>query len=298
MCNYFVFYPTKDKEDGITFRANTDFNLVDFNGLASTQVTPLTKKIPFRKGVKYLNNNVDMRNIVINLRLNKNSIAEINELIEELYLKLDKDVDFHKIGELGILEYHRAGEETLEINVTPIESPSLSYVTIRGNVVDVDIEFLAPNPYFKKTEEVEFDFEMVNIPALFEDTLEFPLEFVSGNVTEIFDIDTDIPIPFLLQVYGYVDGFSIINNTTGEILNLDALILEDEYIEIYTGYGEKRVEIVNVNTGERRNAINTVTLIYRDFWKFIEGLNDVDLLFDTIDGGSAVIYYTGLKAGV
>lgn len=294
MADYFEYYPV----DGgilITFGNNSDYILRSFEGTGSNLVSPQSQKAPYQIGVSYLNPDINPRIVSINIRFTCNDLTNINTLKNNLAKKLvaEPKRDRGK-AELGLLRYYRQGLEPLELQAVAIDSPQFSQVSIRGNVYDADIEFFCPYPFWR---EINDEFKRFESEGGLVFPFEFPFEIESYDLKTEIDNQGDISVPFKLVVYGEIDTFRIINNTTNKTLEVTGFISDTEKVEVDTTFGDKSVILID-SLGNETNIFNRVTIDNSDFWQLEKGINEI--LFETNEnnGGYAVLYWRENYAGI
>ena len=70
----------------------------------------------------------------------------------------------------------------------------------------------------------------------------------------------DVDAPVTARLYGDVTTARIRNLTTGEALEITGNIAATEYVEVSTAFGDKRVELVTIATGERTSVMDRINL--------------------------------------
>lgn len=297
MADYFRYFPIRGTP--ITLGSDS-YPLRNYLGTGNTLVQPQSQKAPFQKGVSYLNADVNPRTIVISLRLKAKTLEEMNLLKRTLASKLVAEPVRVGVAPLGILRFFRDGAETLEINAVPVASPDFIPVSVKGNIVDAEIEFFCPLPYWRSIIENSHEFESAG-EALFPSEiggLEFPFEFLSGDLEVEIDNNSDVEVPVRARIFGEVDTFRMINETIDETLEIEGVIEEGDFIEVNTSFGEKSVIYHYGDTGEEESVFERVSLAAADFWQLIPGVNQVRFEFDSITTGSGRIFWRERRAGV
>lgn len=294
MAEYFEYFPVGGGSS-IIFGNNSDYILRNFTGTGSTLVNQQTQKAPFQIGKSYLNANVNPRVVTIDVRFKDNSLTEINTLKNDLSKKLVAE-PISEIGaaDLGILRYHREGHDTLELPAVPIDSPQFTQVTRRGNVYDADIEFFCPNPYWREISDTSVQFQSAGGLTF---PLEFAIEIESYDLQTEVDNQGDVSTPFSLRVFGEIDTFRIINNTTGKELEIIGLINSGDFIEVNTEFGNKSV-IYEDSGGTRISVFDRVTIEQSDFWQLQKGINDITFETNENNGGYAVLFFRQRFGGI
>lgn len=294
MAEYFRWYPA-DGGSYIDFGNSSDFILRTFEGTGSTQVSPQTQKAPYQVGETYLNADVSPRVVTMEIRMAADNLTQINDIKNTLSRKLAAEpVVSTEPAPLGTLQYHREGQPTLEIKAVAVNSPQFVQASRKGNVYDADIEFYCPYPYWRETTMKSHTFESSGGLTL---ATTFPLEIETYDLRVDINNEGDVAVPFMLKVYGEITTFRIIDNTTGEELEVTASIASGERVVVNTAFGEKSVVLID-STGTETSIFDKVTLTKRDFFKLEKGINDISFETDVNNGGYGVIQWRENFAGV
>jgi hypothetical protein len=160
------------------------------------------------------------------------------------------------------------------------------------------IVVIADDPYLLDPEDT-----MVEM-AIAEPLFRFPLIFTPDIrfssllnpdliITNIGDVET----PVRIRIYGNTENPVITNITTGEFIKVNQTVESGKILEITTGYGDKRVEIID-GTGVRTNAFNYIDLS-STFWQLAVGPNRIEYSADNgVSSAPIYIYYSNRYVGV
>ena len=201
-----------------------------------------------------------------------------------------------RLGEayaLGRLRVTLDGRQPLELAALP-RSSSVERPAGTKAVAPFDIEWLAPEPYWRATADTQVLFTGA---GGFGFALSFPLAMTSNNVQVEVANDGDVDAPITARLYGDVTTARIRNLTTGEELEISGHIAAGEYIEVSTAFGDKRVELVVVATGARTAVMDRINLTKPDFWSLRPGLNVVTFEADVNVSGRAELYWRQRQSG-
>lgn len=160
------------------------------------------------------------------------------------------------------------------------------------------VTLVCDNPYLFDVEETVAQMS-VDIPNMV-----FPLVFNPDMVLSTFTNKEvilnnlgDVPAPVRIQFLGVSVNPVVTNATTGEQIKVFKEILADEIMEITTGYGDKRVEIIKPD-GTRENAFQYIDLS-SSFFQLAVGENTITYDEDSgADSAQVYIYYSNLYVGV
>ena len=160
------------------------------------------------------------------------------------------------------------------------------------------ISLVADDPYLLDPEETTVRM------AIAEPLFRFPLVFSPDilfslllNPDLIITNLGDVPAPVRIRIYGNTENPTITNITTGEFIKVNQTILSGEILEITTGYGQKRVEII-AEDGSRTNAFNYIDL-ESTFWQLAVGPNRIEYTADNgVASAPIYLYYSCRYVGV
>lgn len=121
------------------------------------------------------------------------------------------------------------------------------------------LQFVAGNPYFIRAIESE---TLADEAA----RLEWPVDYVAAGIEYsnresaqvTIDYQGDVEAPLKVRFAGPATNPWVENVTTGAKLEVTKEILTGETLEITSGYGQKKVEIINDGTGARANAFHYI----------------------------------------
>lgn len=270
--------------------------LRDFEGVGSTATEPQIQKSPFQVGSSLVNTEIQSRTVSISIRLapikGGRSLDRLRaDLVQALALKPAIGTESPETGRLRV---HRPDMEVLELICVPRNSPQFSN-DISGKFCDADIEFFAADPLWRDVEESRVTIGLGEGGTGFP--IEMPLTF-SGTVTEaIIYNDGNVPAPIQVLIRGEITTVRIINDTTGQTMEVTGLVAAGTSIRITTHFGRKEVKAIAAD-GSETSAMGRVNLDLFTFWQLQEGENRVRLEADAAAGGSAELTWRNRYAGV
>ena len=291
LAEYFEWFPVNGEP---IILGDKDYILRNFTGTGNTMLNEQSQKAPFQRGETFLNVDPQPRRILINLRITGN-LAKINQLKSKLSKALVSEPVRIGRAELGTLRYHREGQKALELKSIPVQSPQFTQITRRGNVLDADIEFFAPNPYWQsiKTSSIL----LMPDAKGFEFPFEFPFDIETGDIELTVTNNGDISTPILIRVFGGLDTFTITNLTTQDAIRVEGLIAANQYVEINTEFGDKRVELYE--DGQfKQDIFAQLDVDFSTFFRLERGVNRIKLEVVENTDGSARIFWKERFAGV
>lgn len=291
LAEYFEWFPITGET---IILGDDDFILRSFDGTGNTMLNEQSQKAPFQRGETFLNVDPQPRRILINVRI-ADSLSNINQLKNKLARAFVSEPVRIGRGDLGLLRYHREGQDPVELRAIPVQSPQFTQITRKGNVIDADIEFFAPNPYWGSitTNSMLLQPDIAGL----EFEMEFPFEMESGDAeVEIFN-NGDVSIPVLIRVFGTLTTFTITNLTTDEAIRIDGLVEANQYVEINTEFGDKRVDLYE-DGDFSQDIFGRLDVDFSTFFRLQRGINRIKLeAVENVDG-SARIFWKERFAGV
>lgn len=150
------------------------------------------------------------------------------------------------------------------------------------------ISLLVDDPYLYDIEETTRYCSVTTPTFMFPLTFSPEITFSTlDNRTITITNNGDVETPVTFQLLGYVENPTITNETTGEFIKVNQTIQSDEILEIRTGYGDKRVEIIDSN-GTRTNAFNYIDLD-STFFQLSVGDNEISYI-DESESTTAILF--------
>ena len=209
------------KIEGLT-ESEVDLSLLNFSDYAGAKYT----------GYKQQSREIVVEGHIVGLRANHNILRR--DLID----------CFNPTSELGTIEIKMWDGKVYTIDAICTNLVIKDESVVR-NVKEFQATFFCPSPFFKgekqsycfseREAKFEFPFE-VNIDS--DNSLVFG-EFGGNNQKQICN-NGNVDTPFVISIYGEsVAPIMLINETTGDFIEIDTDIKEDEIIEISTYHSNK-----------------------------------------------------------
>jgi hypothetical protein len=292
---------TPPSGEAIEFRSGraAPYRLISLDGIGPMSVGPIVRKSPGQIGETAVDVMVPSRVVVVQTLLQAIDRHELWNVRAALSRALvsepayGSDVTTYPLGRLRMTE--RVDQPDLELLCIP-RSSSLPAPRASVGLVSADIEFFAPQPWWQSLYDEQLNFG--SGAAGLEFPIEFDIEFLSNNVEQEAVNEGDVRAPVTWRVYGEVTTPKLTNVTTGEAIEVTGDVESDEYLEITTEFGGKRVEIVNTTTGARTNAMNRLNLSIADFWQLLPGANVVRFEAAVNTSGHALLLWRSRYSGI
>jgi len=233
------------------------YRLTRVEGLGDVGADVQTQKAPYQDGESLIDTVLEPRFMTLELKIVGTDLADVEEKRRRL------STVFNPKLQLGTLRYVR-GDMVREIKVVAESVPVFpDGPTNRGRTFQkVLINMVAPNPYWQSP--------TIEEQPAYEDLFEWPSDYWElgddGDIyfemglqrTEriIFN-DSDRPIPFQVDFYGPAERPMIENRTTGEFMQINRRLEENEILKIDTD--EKSVIFVD-QEGNETNVFNWLDL--------------------------------------
>jgi hypothetical protein len=201
-----------------------------------------------------------------------------------------------RLGEeiaLGQLRLTLDGRPPLYLDAM-VRSASLPRAAGQHVLAAADLEFLAPYPYWKELSDSLLYF--TTDAGGFEWPVEMGFEMTSNNVQQEVDNLGDVDAPPLFRIYGEATTVRMINDTTGETIEVTGSLAANEYLEIQTRFGAKSITLVG--PGGSSSAMDRLNLDAADFWTLRPGLNIVRFEADVNVSGHAEMLWRQRYSGV
>jgi len=274
MANFFIWRSADENVDDIEFSQTSDYRLRDYTGALSNVAQAQTYKGLLQHGERFLDAEISGRLISIQAFLIDKDISVINRLKQDLAKACVAipDREFN-IPNLGTLFYFRQNKRTLQIDAMAINSPVFTNASTRGNVVNIDIEFFAPNPEWQVsplfTNITIFENESLLDTNLM---LRKKARGISFNTSNLNNSNLFI-LPASGRLFTDFSEYEV-NETPFEWTpRLESIHNETEYASWLT---VDEQEELGDNTLENTNPISSVLAMLS--WNLINNINDIELV--------------------
>lgn len=295
MSNYIEWSPP-DAGDLVSFTTGraAPYRLVSASGLDPVSITPITIKSPSQPGETLLDLTVPSRVVVVQGLIQAADMDALWTLRRTLARACAaQPVRYGESISLGTLRFVRSSGQVLELDAR-VKSASFPMPKSSVGVIGFDIEFYAPNPYWR---EVADSTQQLSGSGGFEFPLIFTEEFPSNNIEVDIDNAGDVDAPVLIQLYGEAENIRIINETADQTIEIIASLTSDEYVEINTGFGTKTIRKYTISTGDYVNLFSSLNPD-SDLWSLRPGVNHIRFEADTNVSGYANIAWRQRYSGI
>ena len=272
---------TNSNSESITLY-HKPFILQFVEGLGGLTADTQTEKAPYQDGTTYIDTLLNDRVIAIRATISEQTDAQLETRLRKL-----TRVFSPKLG-LGTLRYERNGI-IREIKASVMSTPAMPQNRSASGIgfQETLIELLAPDPLFYDPDFVEVQL------ASFEGGMTVPLTipFTLGTLGTSVTVDNqgDVSTPLLFTLFGPLENPVLKNNTTGEEVQVNKNIQAGEKLTIFTGFGEKSVELTDTG-GVTENAFSFVTPASK-FFQLQQGENDLEYTATSGDGDAFVKFF-------
>lgn len=222
----------------------SSYQVVNVEGLNPPKSNIYTNPVANMDGAKFKSSKIDMRNIVITVKISGE--VEKNRLNLYRYINTKKWCKIYYTN--GSREVYAEGYcETIETDLFSMKQ-------------EVQISILCPDPYLRSIETIYYDLSKVYGAFRFPFAIDsVGIEFSvldMGRVTTVFnegELETGMIIT-LTALADNVQGIEISNADTSDYMYLDVTMNEGDVIKINTNKGQK--SIIMISDGVETNIIN------------------------------------------
>lgn len=213
-----------------------------FEGAGGLETEIQTVRAPYQDGKTYLDTLAEMREITFQVALLADTQAELYERMREL-----SSIFNPKLGQCSLVyvnDYHTR-EIACYVDRAPVFPIGDEH---RGpGFQNCLIQLLATDPFWLD------EYQTTEVLAAVTPCLEFPLEISeegvelgshSGGII-VIDNDGDVEAPLTFEFAGPVTDPKILNETTGEYIELIYPLLLGETMRITTAFGQKTAVIID-----------------------------------------------------
>lgn len=272
--------------------------LVDVQGIEGNQAAPTGVGAPRQMGQTVAGVAVSPREIVLTLGLVAETKADLVEMRRSLeWTMTDEPPVFGQPPRLGSLRFADVDEGQFDIDGLPRGGLQFVSRDPTGTMEVYDVTVWCPDPRFKAPADVQYDFSQTD-PGGLEFPITLPLEIDAGTVEAVVVNQGTVSTPIVVRLYGESTNPRVVQTSTGEVLQFQGDVGPDEYVEIDTGFGTKRVEVVTISTGERVDALERLDMTVSSFWSLRPGPQSVRYEADANVDGYAVLYFRPRFMGV
>ena len=272
--------------------SSENFRLRELNGIGGADTDIQTQKGAYQDGETYIDTLLEMRDISIELTI----VAKDNETIYKLRQKLAQVFNPKLKGELTY-KYH---DEVRVIDVVPDSSPEFPSTPAPTSQPAI-VNLICPDPYWQEVElsgERLGDLvEKMTFPLMLSPTEVYDTTFARRGYEALLGNDGDVDCPVTIIFHGPAENPQINNLTTDEFIKINQTLQSGERLEITTGFGNKRAEIID-DDGNVQNAFHYLDL-ESTFWQLKPGDNYITFFADVDrDQAAVIIRYRNRYAGI
>lgn len=292
---------TPDPDSGgdvLTFRDDRGpWVLVDIDGHTSSGVAPSGVSAPRQMGATPQGVSVPVKVVTLTVGLVADSQAELGEMRRVLeHSMADEPPRFGDAPRLGSLRYIGADESNFDIDGLPQGGPQVVSLDPTGTMQVFDVSIWCPEATWKATGDVLYPLLQATSGGM-EFPVEHPFEMPSFNASDVLTNPGHVSAPVLVRLYGEATNPRLVNNRTGEVIQIIGSLAVDEYVEIETAFGRKSVTFVD-GFGVRTNALAMLDLTVSTFWALLPGPQGVSFEADTNVSGRAELEFRPRYLGV
>lgn len=234
---------TKGNEIRLT-QNESEYQIVNVEGLAPPKAELYTNVVASMDGGKFKSSKMDMRNLVLTVKINGD--VEANRINLYKYFGAGKWCKvYYKNGSRDV--YIEGYVETIDCDLFTINQ-------------QMQISIVCPTPYFKSVDIIYTDISIVIAGFTFPFTIDeagvIISQLIPNKVTTVIN-DGEFATGFEIVMRALADNIStptIYNSDTGEYISVSVLLNKGDVLRINTNKGSKSIKkIVN---GVETNIIN------------------------------------------
>lgn len=227
------------------------YQVINIDGLNPVNANIYTSDVAFMDGQRYKNSKLEMRNIVLTIRINGD--VEANRLTLYRYLGTKKRCKV--LYSNGSREVYIEGY--VESNEVPLFTAS----------EEMQVSIVCPDPYFRQLQAIHTDMSSVMPKFQFihptSKATEFTAEGVEfssysdvhkANIINVGEVETGFTVQ--IKSSGTVVNPQIYNDDTKKFMRFNLTMLDGEILTISTVRGHKSA-VLTKQTGSVQNVIST-----------------------------------------
>jgi hypothetical protein len=289
------WYPPEGAMIAWTTGRAVPYRLDALDGLGAISVQPRVIQSPGQVGVTAVDIGVPARVVTLQGRIQASDRVAAwsarSLLSRALTVQPRRPGEQQKLGRLRVM---RPGLPAVELLAT-VQSPHVPAPPNGVGIVPHDVEWLAPNPYWREISDSTLIFQSAE--GGFSWPLEMPFEPLSNNVQQEIHNEGDVDAAITARIYGECTTPRLLNVTTGEVLEIVGAVADGEYLEISTEFADQRVELVATD-GSRTSVMDRLNLEAADFWRLRPGTNAVRFEADSNPSGRAEVRWRQKYGGI
>ncbi|MGG1534507.1 phage tail family protein [Brevibacillus agri] len=253
---------TNARGESVTLGNSAPFLVTKLEGAGPATIQ--SQKSPYQDGVTYLESLMEPRHLTLEGAI----LAKTGDAIFANRRTLS-GVFNPKLGP-GTLRYEYDGgvKEIQAVADGAVVFPDRSGMPTQRFLINL----LCPQPFWLDT------FTTGKEMSYLAGGLSFPLRlgtnFSNRGFQMNFRNEGDVSTPIRFKFFGPAINPTVTNVTTGEFIRVKRELLEGDYLEVDTSFGNKRVEIVRED-GSRENAFHYIDLA-STFFSLVPGANKLE----------------------
>lgn len=265
--------------------SNYPYMITNLSGIDSPPLALQEKFAPYQDGSTYIDGLFGARDITIegaiaSTPMDVAGMAAARRLIVKALNP--------KTG-VGALTF-MGNSGSFQIPAIPVSSPVFAYRDSTEPYQRFQVTFHAPSPYWMDVSDtvitLSYSGSYVTFPFAFAigGSPFGSLGTINGQIINI-DNTGDVSTPLTMVFNGPSVNPKIRNNTTGEYVQLNKELLVNEYITVYTAFGEKTVTYTS--GGVTESAMQYLDL-FSTFFSLMAGVNQLQFIDDGTKIGASV----------
>lgn len=259
-----------------------EYLLLDYDGLDSNLLSPVTQKSPFQVGQSIIGANVEPRVITMSVLVNGGTEnlmhIKMKELSKALAVTPVRPGETQWYGNIYATITENGVAKKYKIGAMPVNSPQ--FVSVDGEGLrGADLEFFCPRPYW----------ESYNA---------YSSGTVAAGTTKTITTAGDVETPAYITINGPCTDPIITNVTTGEKIAFSINLLSNEYIAIDTQFGSKSVIKQVSGSQNTTNALGNVKFAESTFFQLQPGSNQLKLTTPNGNYGTFTCSYYDRFSGI
>ena len=195
----------------------------------------------------------------------------------------------------GTLRYEQPGRPTVEIGAVPNGGPNESFMDETRQMAVYDLSLWCPDPRW-----FVLDSTLVDLQDEFGGfwfPLTFPFEMDTAQTGGYVLNQGNTIASLVLRMHGEFTTGRIVNDTTGELIEVTGLVDPGDYVEVSTAFGQKYVRLYHPD-GSWENILDRYNLTNSTFFQLPIGETLLRFEADDLVDGYAEAEFVAAYSGV
>lgn len=272
------------------------YALISMEGESDTLTEPTGVRSPRQIGQTPTSVRVGGRTITLQVGIIGSTEAE-----RAVYLKAliaawtDAPPIIGRAPSVGSLSYAQPGRSTYLIGAMPAGGPRETFVDDTREMAIYECDLWCPDPRWMASSSTTVDLQ--NEFGGFWFPIEFPFS-MDAFVTGGYVLNTgNTTSSLVLRMYGEFTTGRIVNDSTGELIEVTGLVDAGDWIEVSTAFGAKYVRLYHPD-GSWENALDRYNLETSTFFQLPTGETLLRFEADDLVDGYAEAVFTPAMSGV